>query len=90
MGIDTDGHLAQCEHVRDYAEEELERAYDMGVRNQADWLTRNRDAIERLLSDYEADVKSGIDADAEDAVFFALDHPFDLPALRGFGMRIGG
>ena len=90
MGIDTDGHLAQCEHARDRFEQDLDRAYDMGVANQADWLRRNRTAIENLLSDYASDCKSGIDADAEDAVFFALDHPFDLPALRDLGMQIGG
>jgi len=89
--IDTDGHLAQCEHARDCAEQEFERAYDIGVRNQADWLRRNRAEIEHLLSDYASDVKDGIDDDdVADDVYTALDHPFDLSALRDLGMRIGG
>ena len=88
--IDTDGHLAQCEHARDRAEEDFEIAYDMGVKNQADWLRRNRTGIEALLSDYASDIKDGIHDDVADDVYTALDHPFDLPVLRAIGMQIGG
>jgi hypothetical protein len=88
--IDTDGHLAQCEHARDRAEEDFERAYDIGVANQADWLRRNRAAIENLLSDYASDCQDGICIDMAEDVFRAMQHPFDLPAFRDLGMRIGG
>ena len=90
MGIDTDGQIDRWLCEEDRKEEDFGRAYDHGIANQADWLTRNRASIENLLSDYASDVKDGIGDDLADDVYIALDHPFDLPALRALGIQIGG
>ena len=88
--MDTDGHLAQCEHVWDLSEAALMRAYEEAVKNQADWIIRNKPAIENLLSDYEESVKDGIDDSVADDVFSEIAQPFDLVLLRALGMQIGG